>query len=346
MVREPGFKADPDRDNISVDGRPIPKDVEKIYIALNKPAGWVSTREDPHAENIVMDLVRVPLEQRLGRGNPAIDGLHPVGRLDTQTEGLLLLTNDGAFTQALTHPRHGVPKVYLAEVRGIPDQEAMDRLRGGIPLFGRYTLPARVRVRRVDRSRGVASLEVELKEGRNQQIRRMLQAVGFPVTKLKRVSIGTLNVERLRPKQWRFLTEAEVKMLFDSSRAAIAAAAEETPKKPVRTRPYNPASRGHGPKVEAPKPGGKRPGPAAPSGSGRPGRPAVGPAADRGTGPGPRGPRAPQGPGPEAPRGTGPRPPRKTQKTEGPAGRTRGRRPADSKSNRPSASDRQLRKKY
>ena len=234
VVREPGFKTDPDRDNISIDGRQIARDVEKIYLALNKPTGYVSTREDPHAENIVMDLVRGPLEARLGKGHPAVEGLHPVGRLDTQTEGLLLLTNDGAFTQALTHPRHGIPKVYLAQVRGVPDAEALEKLRVGVPLFGRWTLPARVRVRRTDRSRGVSSLEVELREGRNQQIRRMLQAVGYPVTKLKRVSIGTLGVDRLKPKQWRFLTEAEVKMLMDAARASISEGKAEAPKPPPR----------------------------------------------------------------------------------------------------------------
>src|SRR4051812_31951866 len=109
VVTETGAKVDPESDHIAVNGRAIPKDVEKLSIALNKPVGYVSTREAPHAENIVMALVRGPLEARLGRGNPAIEGLHPVGRLDTQTEGLLLLTNDGAFTQALTHPSHGVP---------------------------------------------------------------------------------------------------------------------------------------------------------------------------------------------------------------------------------------------
>ena len=292
VVREPGFKTDPDRDNISVDGRQIPRDVEKIYLALHKPAGWVTTREDPHAENIVMTLVRGPLEARLGKGNPAIEGLHPVGRLDTQTEGLLLLTNDGAFTQALTHPRHGVPKVYLAEIRGIPDPEALEKLRAGVPLFGRWTLPARVRVRRTDRSRGTSSLEVELREGRNQQIRRMLQAVGYPVTKLRRISIGTVGLDRLKAKQWRFLTEAEVKMLMDAARSAIADGKAEVLKPPPRPAP-----------------------------SERPRKPTRRPAA-------PAAPRAPR-----------------AKSTEPVRGRTRARRPADSKSNRPSPLDRELRKK-
>lgn len=316
VVKETGAKVDPDRDHITVDGRPIPKDVQKLYIALNKPAGYVSTREDPHAENIVMDLVRGPLEARLGRGNPAIEGLHPVGRLDTQTEGLLLLTNDGEFTQALTHPRHGVPKVYLAEVRGVPGPEDLERLRSGIPLFGRRTLPARVRIRRVDRSRGTASLEVELREGRNQQIRRMLQAVGFPVTKLKRISIGGLDVERLRPKHWRFLTEAEVAQLLNASRGGIAAAAAEEPERRPRARGGQAAAGRKAERVPAPKP---------------PAKPASKPPAKSG----PSGVRGSRGPRPDGPaagpaRPHGGRPAGPPREIETPIDRRRGPRPADS----------------
>lgn len=299
VVRETGAKVDPDRDHIAVNGKAIPKGVEKLYIALNKPVGYVTTKEDPHAENIVMDLVRGPLEARLGKRNPAIEALHPVGRLDTQTEGLLLLTNDGAFTQALTHPRHGVPKVYLAEVRGVPDEEALERLRAGVPLYGRKTLPARVRVRRVDRGRGMCSLEVEIREGRNQQIRRMLQAVGFPVTRLKRIAIGRLGIERLRPKHWRFLTEAEVEGLMESARGSIEAA-EPAP----RPRPRRPGQAAAGRKAERAPVEGKRPA--------RPGRPRAprpgdfieeSPIPPRAGG-GRRGPRAPEAPSGRPPRGT------------------------------------------
>jgi 23S rRNA pseudouridine2605 synthase len=236
VVTETGAKVDPDRDNVAVRGRSIPMAVEKIYVLLNKPAGYVTTREDPHAEHIVMDLVRPPLEAKLGRGNPAVEGLHPVGRLDTQTEGLLILTNDGEFTQLLTHPRHGVPKVYQAEVRGVPEREDIEKLRAGVPLFGRRTLPARVRVRRVDRTRGLASVEVELREGRNQQVRRMLQAVGFPVTRLRRVAIGPVTLGRLRLSRWRFLTEAEVDLLRGAARGAIA---EVAPPPPAPRRPVS-----------------------------------------------------------------------------------------------------------
>lgn len=314
VVRETGAKVDPDRDHIAVDGKGIPRGVEKLYIALNKPVGYVTTKEDPHAQNIVMDLVRAPLEARLGKNNPAIEALHPVGRLDTQTEGLLLLTNDGAFTQALTHPRHGVPKVYMAEVKGIPDAEALERLRVGIPLYGRKTLPARVRIRRVDRGRGMCSLEVEIREGRNQQIRRMLQAVGFPVARLKRIAIGRLGIERLRPKHWRFLTEAEVEGLMEAARGSIETADVEP-----RPRPRRSGQMGAGRKAERAAPPGKRP-----SGPGKPRAPRAGEMIEESpipprAGGGPRGPRAPESPAERRPRGT-----------EAPAGRRPRGRAADS----------------
>jgi pseudouridine synthase len=232
VVTEPGTKVDPDRDHIAVDGRPLPRDVPHLYLALYKPRGYVTTRKDPHASDTVMDLVRPPLEARLGRGNAAVQGLHPVGRLDAQSEGLLILTNDGAFTNALTHPRHGVPKLYRAEVKGIPTEEALEMLRTGIPLFGRRTLPARARISRQDRSRDVATVEVELREGRNQQVRKMLQAVGYPVTRLMRVGVGPVTLRGLKPGRWRFLTEGEVEAL----RTAGAREPSTEPARRPRTR--------------------------------------------------------------------------------------------------------------
>lgn len=213
VIRELGYKVDPERDTIAVDGRNIPREVRHLYVLLNKPRGCVTTRHDPHATDTVMDLVLPALYERFGKGDPAVAGLHPVGRLDAQSEGLLILTNDGDFTQALTHPRHQVPKRYEAEVRGIPDREAIERLRTGVPLFGQRTLPARVRLVRADRTRNIARVEVELREGRNQQVRRMLQAVGYPVNRLTRTSIGPITLSRLRPGHWRFLTPGEVKLL-------------------------------------------------------------------------------------------------------------------------------------
>ncbi len=237
VVRDQGCKVDPERDHIAVDGKGIPKEVERIYLALNKPAGYVTTREDPHATHVVMDLVRPALEARLGKDHPAINGLHPVGRLDTQTEGLLLLTNDGEFTFTVTHPRHQVPKVYRAEIRGSLTPEAREQLQTGVPLFGRRTLPARIRSLRFDRGRSITNLEIEIREGRNQQVRRMLQAVGYPVTRLQRVAIGRLELGRLRLGRFRLLTEAEVADLLRPGTAEFA------PPPAPRRRTWSPGSR-------------------------------------------------------------------------------------------------------
>ncbi len=218
-MKELGTQVDPERDHIMVEGRPISTRVEPIYIALHKPRGYVTTRKDPHATHTVMDLIRPPLEARFGKNSPAVDALHPVGRLDAQSEGLLLLTNDGAFTNAVTHPSHRITKLYVADVRGIPDQDALDKLRSGVPLFGQRTLPARVTIKRADRTRGVATLEVELREGRQQQVRRMLQAVGHPVDRLKRVAVGPVKLDRLKLGQWRFLMQGEVDAIFAAMNA-------------------------------------------------------------------------------------------------------------------------------
>src|SRR5260370_38536549 len=127
-----GTKVDPDPANIRVDGRPITSRPPALYLALLKPAGFDTTRADPHASHTVMELILPGLEAKFGRGHPSVEGVHPVGRLDRDSEGLLFLTNDGVFTQALTHPRHGVPKTYLAEVSGHPTRAEMEHLRSGV----------------------------------------------------------------------------------------------------------------------------------------------------------------------------------------------------------------------
>lgn len=237
VVRRPGTQVDPDTARIEVEGVRLGRHVPRLYLALNKPAGYVSTRRDPHATDTVMDLLLPQLEGRRDLDAAAVAGLHPVGRLDTQTEGLLLLTNDGDFTHALTHPRHGIPKLYLAEVRGFPDETAMTRLRTGVPLFGQRTRPARARVVRRDRGRSVSLVEVELREGRQQQVRQMLRAVGHPVLTLRRTRIGSLELGRLRPGQWRLLTPGEVERLMKEAAPAPGAASEPQRIVPRRPRP-------------------------------------------------------------------------------------------------------------
>ncbi|HEY8416728.1 MAG TPA: pseudouridine synthase [Limnochordales bacterium] len=198
-VTEPGFKVDPDRDEVRVDGRVIRPASDFRYIMLHKPAGYVTTVTDPQGRPTVMALV------------PADRRLFPVGRLDLDTEGLLLLTDDGALAHRLTHPRYGVPKIYQARVAGAVSEEALSRLRQGVLLEDGPTAPARVRLLRQDADG--ALLEIELKEGRKRQVRRMCQAVGHPVLYLKRVAFGPLRLGRLPKGRYRPLTPAEVEAL-------------------------------------------------------------------------------------------------------------------------------------
>ena len=200
-VREMGTKADPAHDDIKVDGRRLRARQRARYILLNKPAGYVSTRADPQHRPTVIDLLRSVREY-----------VYPVGRLDYDTEGLLLLTNDGDLAAHLTHPRHGVERTYEARVAGIPDAAALDRLRNGIPLDGRRTLPADVSLLNPGRS-GDGTLRLTIREGRNRQVRRMCDAVGHPVRALRRIRIGPLQDRRLKPGEWRELLGEEVKAL-------------------------------------------------------------------------------------------------------------------------------------
>ncbi len=212
-VRTLGTKADLSRDDVRVDGRRVRAPERLRYLLINKPAGVVTTRSDPQGRPTVLDLVA-----------GVATYLYPVGRLDYDSEGLLILTNDGDLAAALTHPRHGVAKVYEVVVRGRPTPEAIGRLRHGVTLDGRCTAPAEVRLRRTPTGgrrpgggRQRAVLEITLREGRNRQVRRMCEAVGHPVEHLARVRIGPVADSRLRPGQWRDLSEAELQSL----RAAV-----------------------------------------------------------------------------------------------------------------------------
>jgi 23S rRNA pseudouridine2605 synthase len=201
-VREMGTKADPASDDIRVDGRRVKSAERPRYILLNKPAGYVTTRSDPQRRPTVIDLLRGVREY-----------VYPVGRLDYDTEGLLLLTNDGDLAAKLTHPRHGVERTYEARVAGMPDEDALDRLRTGIPLDGKRTLPADVVLLNKGRREQGGLLRLTIREGRNRQVRRMCEAVGHPVDKLRRVKFGTIDDRQLKPGDWRELSEKEIKTL-------------------------------------------------------------------------------------------------------------------------------------
>jgi pseudouridine synthase len=200
VVRKLGVKVDPERDQVTVDGRPLPRQNRTVYVMLNKPAGVVTTARDPQGRPTVVDLV-----------STAGVRLFPVGRLDVDTEGLLLLTNDGELAHLLLHPRYHVPKTYLARVSGRVSPEALALLRRGVELDDGLTAPAEARL--APREAGLSVVEVILREGRKRQVKRMLAAVGHPVIALRRVAFGPLALGELPLGAWRVLEPAEVEAL-------------------------------------------------------------------------------------------------------------------------------------
>lgn len=207
-VRELGTKADPDIDDIRVDERRVKQPQRHRYFLLNKPRGYVTTRSDPEHRPTVLDLLRGVREY-----------VYPVGRLDFDSEGLLILTNDGDLAATLTHPKHEVERVYEAQVLGVPDAHDIDRLSRGIVIEGRRTSPAQVELLRERRTEGDTSvLRVTIHEGRTRQVRKMADAIGHPVRTLKRVRIGPISDRNLRVGAFRDLTADEVRKLKHSGR--------------------------------------------------------------------------------------------------------------------------------
>lgn len=207
VVRELGSKADWSTDHIKVDGKPVRPPSRMVYLALHKPRGYVTTRSDPEGRPTVMHLLKKLKEP-----------VYPVGRLDFHSEGLLLLTNDGDFANRIMSASAGILKTYWVKVKGSPEEKQIERLRQGVSLDGRRTLPARIRLlRKSVRSSGEASAntwyEVIISEGRQNQIRRMFDMIGHPVLKLKRVQIGPMSLGNLPVGQARHLTSAEVRSL-------------------------------------------------------------------------------------------------------------------------------------
>lgn len=193
-----GDKADASRDEILLDGRPISKKDENVYLMLNKPRGYITTVKDEHDRRTVLDLIDIDVR------------VYPVGRLDCNSEGLLILTNDGELTNRLTHPSHSVGKQYIVKVRGDVDA-ALTRLRLPFVLDGRETAPAQITVLAEDAQGGLLSFVIF--EGRNRQIRRMCEESGLEVRRLKRVAIGNLELGRLPGGRWRYLTDDEIEYL-------------------------------------------------------------------------------------------------------------------------------------
>ena len=197
-----GAKADPSRDHIKVDGQRVFLSREKIYVLLNKPKGTVTTTKDPEGRTTVLDLIKTPKTR-----------LFPVGRLDYDAEGFLLLTNDGEMAHGLSHPSFSIPRTYQVKIKGKPSPGEISKLSQGVFLEDGRTAPCRIKVLRETEDK--LWLEMILYEGRNRQIKRMWEKIGYPVLKLKRVAFAGLHIGRLRPREYRNLRPREVKKLRD-----------------------------------------------------------------------------------------------------------------------------------
>ena len=273
IVRELGTRIDPERDHVKVDGRHLKSVEPYAYLLLNKPKGIVSTLNDPEGRPTIEHLLHgVTLR------------MFPVGRLDFDTEGLMLLTNHGELAQALLHPRYHLAKVYLAKVKGVLNDDEIDQLARGVRLEDGMTAPATVK--KVRKAAENSWLEVTIYEGRKHQIKRMFEVVGHPVLKLKRIRFGPLALGDLLPGEFRYLTDREANTLrgifqYKQQQEAEGISPQPIrPEKPARTvsaRPARPAPRSSGQSRRS----GAQPSrsPARPAGSARPparrpGRPA------------------------------------------------------------------------
>jgi len=194
VVVELGAKANPEIDILELDGKPICFDSgqEKIYVMLNKPEGVVTTVTDPFNRPTVMDFFK-SLKTRI----------YPVGRLDYDTSGLLLLTNDGEWTHKITHPSNEIKKTYIATVKGIPTEKALFNFRTGLDIEGRLTAPCKISIENIQK--GNAILKVVIHEGRNRQVRKMCETISHPVITLKRVAIGSLELGDLEQGKWKYI---------------------------------------------------------------------------------------------------------------------------------------------
>jgi 23S rRNA pseudouridine2605 synthase len=245
VISELGAKADPEQDTITVDGKRIGIDISRVYIVLYKPAGYMTTLKDPQGRPLVTDLLKGVRER-----------VYPVGRLDYNTEGLLLLTNDGEWANALAHPRHEVDKEYHVRVQGQVSPVQIQKLTAGVELEDGMTAPALVRV--VRESESNTWLSITIHEGRYRQVRRMCEAVSLSVVRLKRARYGFLGLEGLSTGKYRFLTSEEAERLRESS------GTEKAVSKPVSSHEGQRQLKAPGKKIDGKKPNtGKKSGPSA-----------------------------------------------------------------------------------
>lgn len=200
-----GTVVNPITDRVILDGNLLSVNPKRTYLAFNKPRGCIVTKSDPEGRTTIWEHLEIWKEK-----------LNSVGRLDFDSEGLLILTDDGDFLNMLTHPRHEVWKTYTVRVKGEPKPDDLEKLRHGVEIEGGHTLPAKVK--RIDHGDENALLEIEIREGKNRQVRKMCEAIGFRVTRLKRTAVGPVKLARLKNGQWRHLRSDEVEELKRQAR--------------------------------------------------------------------------------------------------------------------------------
>lgn len=200
VVSEMGIIVDPEKDVVKVDNKTIRQETKKVYIMLNKPIGYVTTLKDEKGRKIITDLID-GVKQRI----------FPVGRLDADTTGLLLLTNDGDLAYKLTHPSYEVSKRYIAIVEGVPNRFELEKFRNGIMIDRKKTSKASIKIAKKYENESI--LDIEIHEGRNRQVKKMCDKINHPVKKLKRIAIGNLEIGGLEVGNWRFLEDDEIKYL-------------------------------------------------------------------------------------------------------------------------------------
>jgi len=202
IVTELSYQVDEENDIVKVDDKVIKEEQKLVYILLNKPEGYITTVKDQFDRPSVLDLVR-DIKERV----------YPIGRLDYETSGLLLLTNDGDLTYKLTHPKHEVEKTYLARVKGKPNRNEIENFKNGLKIEDYTTAKAKLKIVKYDEKKDVSILEIKIHEGKNRQVRKMCKAINHPVLRLKRVAMGKIKIQDCEIGKYRYLTEEEIKYL-------------------------------------------------------------------------------------------------------------------------------------
>lgn len=204
IINELGTKVNPEKDKIVYNGKDVKLSNKYVYILLNKPIGYVATVKDQFQRDSVLDLVKVK------------ERIVPVGRLDMYTSGALILTNDGDFVYKVTHPKHEIEKTYTVTIKGIVNKEKVEILRNGVKIEDYVTKKAKVKILKTDEEKDISRLEIIIHEGKNRQVRKMCEAIGYKVLALHRSKIAGIDVKDLPLGKWRFLKDYEIKKIIDN----------------------------------------------------------------------------------------------------------------------------------